>query len=33
MSPSRLNGWIPRTWFALTLIGIALLGSLRLLLA
>ncbi|KRT68274.1 MAG: hypothetical protein XU13_C0078G0008 [Candidatus Rokubacteria bacterium CSP1-6] len=28
-----LNRWIPRTWFALTLIGIALLGSLRLLLA
>jgi uncharacterized membrane protein YfcA len=29
----RLNRWIPRVWFALTLILIAVLGSLRLLLA
>ncbi|MBI4588826.1 MAG: sulfite exporter TauE/SafE family protein [Candidatus Rokubacteria bacterium] len=29
----RLNRWIPRTWFALALILIALVGSLRLLLA
>ena len=29
----RLNRWIARTWFAQTLIAIALLGSLRLLLA
>lgn len=29
----RLNRWIPRTWFALALIVIALVGSLRLLLA
>ena len=29
----RLNRWIPRAWFALILLAIALLGSLRLLLA
>lgn len=28
----RLNRWLPRTWFALALIGIAIAGSLRLLL-